>query len=283
MKTITTKLMTLSLASLALAAVSHQASALTLNGSGQVTDWNYIQPLSVANGTTVSTGLVSVRQNNTSPINYGGSTGYTPSGGENYDLEEMHVRNNGNQVQVLLVASKLWVVDNIHLGDLLINIDSDAQFDLGLVTRNHDSLVQGGLYAINTTQGLENVSGSFYGNNGIETQVFNAPGQLAASFVGSGSLLGSYLINTATYNYGTISGHNENSTYLYEFTFNVDSSVNSLDVQIDWGCGNEKIAAHYEMDRHNDTPSGAVPEPVTAGLSLMSLAAVGLSMVRRRR
>lgn len=281
MMTTTRRMVTATLACLALSAAGHQASALTINGSGQVTDWNNIKPFSVINGTTVEPGLVAVRQNNTSPVNYSGS--YAPSGGEKYDLEEMHVRNIGNQVQVLLVASSSWTIDNIYLGDLLINTDSDAQFDLGLVTRNHNGLAKGGLYEINTTLGLQNVSGSYYGNNTIETQIFNAPGQKAASFVGSGSLLGNYLINTASYSYGTLSGQNENNTYLYEFTFDVDPSVAAIDLQIDWGCGNDKIAAHYEMNRQSDTPVGAVPEPATAGLSMMSLAAAMLATLRRRR
>ncbi len=269
-------------AALVLAAVVTGPSAmgLTLNGSGVVTDWG-IKPFDAS---MQPTGITSVRQNNTSPINYGGSIGFRPSGGEPYDHEELHVRNMGNTFQVLLVTGSLWKAENkFFLGDLLMNTDGVPGFDMGLVTQTaSQGLLAGQVYQNITTAGLQNVSESYFGNAGIENQVNNTPGQIGAMFVKTGSPVGPVgSIVTTNFNYGNVNqngqNNNEKNTYLYEFTFQLPMNITSVDFQIGWGCGNDVIRA-----THIVPPGNAVPEPATAMMGLLALSALGMGLTRRR-
>ncbi len=271
-------------AALVLAAVVTGPSAmgLTLNGIGTVTDWG-IKPF---DATMQPTGITSVRQNNTSPINYGGSIGFRPSGGEPYDHEELHVRNFGSTFQVLLVTGSLWKAENkFFLGDLLMNTNGAPGFDMGLVTQNaSQGLTAGQVYQNITTAGLQNVSNSYFGNAGIETQVNNTPGQLAAMFVKSGTPTGPVgSINTAKFNYGKVNqngqNNNEKDTWLYEFTFQLPMNISTVDFQIGWGCGNDVIRVTHVVP---PPPGGAVPEPASAFTGLLALSALGMRLTRRR-
>lgn len=267
-------------ATLGLLSLDPKAHALTLGAGGVVTDWN-LKPF---DATMQPTHTSSVRQNNISPINFGGSIGNRPSGGEPYDMEEMHVRNFGTTFQVLLVTGSLWKAENkFFLGDLLMNTDSVPGFDMGFVTQTASlGLVAGQVYHNITTAGLQNISDSYFGNHSVETQINNTPGQKAAMFVQSGTPTGPMgSIVTASYNYGTINqngqNNNEKNTYLYEFTFQLPPTLTTVDFQIGWGCGNDVIRLTHEVTRN------AIPEPATAATGLLALAALTTALTRRKR
>ena len=249
---------------------SSSASALVLNGSGQVTDWNNIKPFTVPNGVgTVAIKTSVNRENNISPINYP-EKGYVPSGGEKYDFEEIYARNMGNVMQVLLVTS---VQDfkapynsvTFFLGDLMLDTNGDGAFDMGVVSHSQAMGLTGGqLYTNITTQGLQNLAGSNYGTASVETQIHNTPGQKAAMFVKSGTPVGPvHAVKTASYSYGKILGVKENNTWFYEYTFGLPGEVEEVNMQIGLGCGNDVIRLHHAV----------MPEPATM---LMSLSAIGL-------
>lgn len=155
---------------LSLAAVAAPASALNVNGSGQVTDWGNLLPLQQTGASDVVTnlapGVTSFRQNDWAPTL--GGLGPTPTGGERFDLEEMHVRRNGDTLEFLLVASgdsdtpfratsgsNQWT-----LGDLFLDHDGVSGFDHALVMAVNDTGVSG---AINTT--LEDINEDRSGPN----------------------------------------------------------------------------------------------------------------------
>ncbi len=251
------------------------AMALTVNGSGQVTDWNNIQPFSQANGTTIANGISSFRQNNYSPISYpnignvpspGGSTG------ERFDFEEVHIRNQGDVVQILLISSSLFERDGFYMGDFLFDTDGNSAWDMGLVTRNHDGLNAGQLYDNITTSGMQQKSGSYYNNASVINQIGNG----GAVFVDNGLAIGGtspILVDTHNFT-------DESGTKFAEFTFTVPHDVDGFDFQMAWGCGNDVIRGFHEMIPPPPPPSGAVPEMTTALLSLMGVASLGF---RRRR
>lgn len=266
---ITTALTTL----LTLASIS---SALTLDSLGNVTDWG-IRPFSQSNGVVINGNLTSIIQNNVSPIYYPYGVGYAPSGGETYDIEEMHIRRVGTTVQVLIVSS-MFTDGTYYLGDLLLNVDSDPQFDMGVSVRDRNGLVAGGLYDNITTLGLQAGSNSYRGYTSVEQQICNAPGQLAACLIGSGTLLSSYPIQTATFNYGLVAGKNENNTHLLELTFDLPLSIRNFDLQLSLTCGNDVIRGSYSTPESVIPP---IPEPASAALSFLALAAVGSFVTRR--
>lgn len=256
------------------------ASALTLDASGNVTDWG-VTPFS----NSVPLGVAGVNGNNYSPINYPNGVGHNPSPGgatgEKFDLEGLYARRDGQQVQVLLVASSLFQATagnhTYNLGDLMIDVDNNNSFDFGVVTQQgnaNNGLTAGGLYDIDTARGLQHISGSYYQNNSVTSQI----GDWA---VLTGSLLSQNAIQTTSFNYA-----GESNTYLYEYTFTLaeDLQYHDLYMQFAWGCGNDMIGLNIDALEPPTTdggPSPATPEPATAALSLLALG--GLAAASRRR
>jgi hypothetical protein len=174
------------------------ASALTVDASGNVTNWG-ITPFSngaygnwldgppavpTGAGATQSgqTGNVTwVESNNVSPINYGGNAQpFTPAPGyatgETFDLEFMAARtvDNGTRVQVLGITSvdpKLganFQGTPIHVGDLFINTDGNQStgymgYDMAITTDNWSTALNDPLHP----GGYDHTSGQdAYGING---------------------------------------------------------------------------------------------------------------------
>jgi hypothetical protein len=260
---------------------ANSASALTVNGSGAVTDWG-VTPFTQPNGSSVSGDVYSFRQNNTAPINYPGGVGYVPSPGgsqgEVFDLEEMHIRRTGSVVKVLLVSSTSFTTtfgsSTFLKGDLLINTDGDSAWELGVVTQSANAgLTAGGLYNVTSVAGLQALPNSYAG-----TWVDTAIGGWAVS---AGQLLGTIGLQTASYNYGG----SENATSLIEYTFDLSplggSLPNTLGFQIAWGCGNDVIGGtvNFPPDQPPQTP--AVPEPMTLTMAALGLAGMTWRLWKR--
>ena len=264
------------------AVTAGSASALTVNGAGMVEGWN-VTPFTQPNGEYQDDDLYSVRMNNYSPINYPG-VGHLPSPGgttgEKFDLEEMHVRHDGSIVQMLLVlSSPMQAVASgttYSLGDILLDIDGDELFDLGMVSQTGNAgLLAGGLYDINELKRLQNIPGS-YRDHALEAEI----GPWA---VKTGTLLGQTAIESATHSYGGA----ENNTWLYQYTFDLTAAGGmplSLGFHLVWGCGNDVIEGTYypPIIPPNDPPVSAMPEPATALLGGLGLAAIWSRTKRRR-
>lgn len=257
------------------------AAAITIDPSGKINGWD-ITPFSAPNGNSVVDGITSVRQNNYSPLNFPGS-GHIPSPGgatgEKFDLEEVHVRNDGSQVQLLLIASSLFQASasgsNLKLGDLMINIDGDSEFELGVVTQSANTgLDAGRLYEIQSTAGLQNLPGSFAGSAIAD--------EIGAWAVLTGVGQDMFGIETAGFNYGGAEG----TAYAYQYTFDLGylpSLPSFFEWQIAWGCGNDMIAGSHQMTSSPLTPGiAAVPEPTPIVLTMIGIW-VTLAVVSRAR
>ena len=274
---------------LAVALMAGHASALTIDANGVVVGWN-VTPFSSPNAdNTSSGGIYSTRQNNYAPINYP-NHGHVPSPGgatgEKFDLEEMHARVVGNQMQVLVIASSLFQASangsTFNLGDLMIDVNGDHAFDFGVVTQSGNAgLTAGQLYDINTTKGLQQISGSYY-------YVPSVANQVGAWSVASGTAVGGlYSIETASHSYV-----GEANTWAYQFTFDLGSLGLDLDsgpvinFQMAWGCGNDVITNTVDLPpvvREVPPPPSATPEPATAGLSVLALGTIFGAISRRNR
>jgi hypothetical protein len=122
--------------------IGGEAHALTLDGSGAVTDWGFT-PFS-AWTPTLAPGDPAVRwkeENDWSPISYPG-IGHVPSpgnaGAEAFDAEALYCRVNGSDLQVLVVSSTGHQTEGpgvayfnggqywYRMGDLFLNTDAGA-------------------------------------------------------------------------------------------------------------------------------------------------------------
>ena len=255
------------------------AQALTVNGSGVVTNWN-VTPFSSANqvNTATSTGAFSI-ENNTSPINYGGSIGNTPSGGEAYDFEEMYTRVSSNTLQILVVSSSDSQAGGFNRGDLFVTLNGTRYAIVSLASS--EGHAAGSVYKANDAAdvvGLQPGSGSYAGNGTIEAQA--GPWAVAAGISSTKLLASAATIATASFNYGGV----ESPSYLWEYTvalsdFGLTSLSNfTFDAHQTWGCGNDVIDAAGSF-----TGTTAVPTPAALPAGLGLLALVGLIKRRNNR
>lgn len=255
------------------------ASALVLDGSGNVSDWG-VTPFS----NSIPLDVAGVNGNNYSPINYPHGVGFNPSPGgvtgEKFDLEGLYARRDGNQLQVLLIASNyLQATAGSHtynLGDLMIDVDNNGSFDMGVVTQSGNAgLVAGDVYGNATTRNIQHIPGSYYNYNNVTSQI-------GAWAITGGDILGSATVVNTTFSYA-----GEANTSLTQWNFMLDEELKYHDIymQFAWGCGNDMIGVNIEgMTRPQGNPdpkTPATPEPATAVLGLLSLG--GLAAASRRR
>jgi len=275
------------------------ADGMIIDAAGNITDWG-LRPFSLPNQADVhSAGVWSTIANNYAPINYPGGIGYRPSpglnsGGEAFDLEELHLRLTHDQLQVLVVTSSAYssVVANsrFYLGDLFLTINGQ-QF--GVVTQAaNQGLAAGSVYRIDAAAdavALQNLPRSYFGNNqkvdndyGPKARIRDIAGPWAvAAAIDPDQLFGSAAINTATFDYGAA----ENGTFLLEYAIDRDvfadltdsHDMTSVVAKITWGCGNDVIRTQAAV-------APVAPEPSTmAFVAGGSLATYILSRRRPRR
>lgn len=264
------------------------ASAGIMDSAGNVTDWG-LTPFSQPNQSDVQYGnRWSTISNDYSPINYPG-VGHQPSpglnsGGEAFDLEELHVRSVGQWLQALVVTSSALSTvvsgETYYLGDLFLTINGNQY---GIVTQSaNQGLAAGSVYRL-TGSGdvriLQSVSRSYassttlvdndYGPNATIPEVAG-PWAVNGS-ISADQLLGAATIRTDTFNYGG----SEDQTFLIEYTLNTAllglSGPLDLTTKITWGCGNDVIR----------NQAHGVPEPATVGL--LAFGAVFFALNRRTR
>jgi hypothetical protein len=269
---------------LALAMASTACGGIILDGSGNVTNWG-LTPFSSPNQSNLHQGnMWSTIQNNYAPISYP-SVGRLPSGGEGYDLEELHLRIANQQVQLLLVTSTPWISQGFNLGDMMLTINGQK---FGVVTQSaNQGLTQGALYRLGNsgdTVGLQQVSGSYWASTaplandyGPNATIPNIVGPWAVSGgISPSELLGLAQISSATYNYGGA----ENSTFLLQYDLDISllglSEPGDVTAQVAWGCGNDVI-------RTSGGPVTAVPEPGTVFMLTAGSVFMYVSSRRKRR
>ena len=261
------------LAALLTAVLTPSAWGMLMDSSGQVIDWG-ITPFSQANGSNIHSGnLWSTIQNDYAPIAYPG-IGRQPSpgnnsGGEKYDLEELHVRVQDHVLQLLLVTSTAWNApvsgSTIYLGDMFLTIDGQK---FGVVTQTgSQGLAQGAVYRLDSAGdalGIQHVSASYYNSTTLVDNDYG-PKATVAQIVGDwavngaidpAQLLGVATVQSATFNYGG----REDGTFLLEYTLDTNllglQEPGDLTAQVTWGCGNDVI-------RTAGAPVPPVPEPAT--------------------
>ncbi len=262
------------------AAVAPAAWGLVIDGSGDVTDWSVSPTLNVATNSAnqVAGGVASTLGNDYAPINYPSGVGFVPSpggsSGETWDLEEMHVRIVGSQLQVLVVnksgLSEPFTGDSedFGLGDLFVTTQSATY---AMVTRDgNQGLTAGDVYQIlddgADVQILQDRARSYFGNATIEAAA--GPWAVDAT-IAANQKTGSGSINTASFDYGGSVGTHHVVEYLLDVSL-IGGAPTLLQTHLTWGCGNDLIEVEI-------TDTREVPEPA----SLVLMGAGVLLMLRR--
>jgi hypothetical protein len=271
------------LAGVVIAALAADANGMIMDSAGNVTDWG-VTPFSQPSPSYTHVGnMWSTIENNYSPINYPG-VGRQPSGGETYDLEELHVRFVDDKVQMLLVGStglsSPHGSSTFYLGDLMLTVNGQQY---GVVTQPaSQGLAAGAIYRVNGSGdvvALQFLGGSYAGNTtlvqndyGPDATVQDVAGPWAVKgTISPTQFIGSAALSFATFNYGGA----ENGTFLMEYS--IDAGLLgllepwNLQAQITWGCGNDVI--------RTSAPNG-MPEPCTI---LLLLGGVAMTYLTRKR
>jgi hypothetical protein len=258
-----------------------QALALTIDGTGQVTDWN-LTPFSQPNGSSQTGNRVSTIANDYAPIRYSSTYAYKPSGGENWDLEEMHARiSTDGQLQVLVVNSSGIEKNGWILGDLMMTVNGQR---FAVVTNpNGRGYDQGDVIALTSDSDvdiLQDKSGSYLNNNTLRANDYGPDDKvrnIAGPWRATDGLPAQQLIADALIAVDTFDYTDEAGTSLIEYTLDLTdltaATTFEYQLQLTWGCGNDVIRVEGETL----TP---IPEPSTLGL-----AALGVMQLcwRRRR
>ncbi len=252
------------------------AQALVVSGSGAVTDWG-VTPFSswTAPGGTFGTGGT---QNDYSPVNYPG-IGHVPSpggtSGERFDLEALYSRVSGGNFQVLLVTSMpLALYESgwkytYRLGDLFINTDADAAYELALVSQdsNAHGFVGGELRSVSETHGILTGSGG-YGGTPAVASIVNPWALKSGALLATGTLASAYYA-------GYSDSNGPEPAWLYEWSVPASAlglgpgAAYSLHLTIE--CGNDLIQLSGQMP---PPPNPPIPEPMTVILSSVAIAAL---------
>lgn len=273
--------------------LSAPAHALIVGANGAITDWG-LTPFSLANqSNTLSGGIYRTISNNYSPIDYPSGIHHSPSGGEAYDLEEMHARVQGNSLQVLIVASSGYVAGGSYKrGDLMLNFNGQQY---GIVTQSaNQGLIAGSIYELNSASdwlALDSISGSYLGVNTLVANDYG-PSATVRDIAGGWAVKGDINVNqklasaatiaTAVHNYGGA----ENSTHLFEYNIDL-SGLMAGDILYSlsqtWGCGNDVIKLNGQTPTPQFIPPSEVPSPASASLVLPMLVMLPLRRSRSRR
>ena len=279
------------LAAFLTAVLTPGAWGMIIDSSGIVTDWG-LKPFTSPNGSDIpGTNRWSTIQNNYAPIDYPG-IGHQPcpgnaSGGEVYDLEELHIRVQDTRIQLLLVTSSAWSNPSwggpFYLGDMFLTVDGQKY---GIVTQtDNQGLAQGAIYRLDLdgdTQGIQRQTGSYYASTalvdndyGPQATIPQVVGPWAVSgSIDPGQLLGMAGVSAATFNYGG----REDGTFLLEYSFESTllglAKPGNLTAQVTWGCGNDVI-------RTRGATVPPVPEPAT--LFMMAVGGTFVFLTSRRQ
>jgi hypothetical protein len=280
------------------------SAAITLDGAGHVTNWS-VTPFSQANQTSAAAagGFYTIADDY-APVNYPGGVGHQPSPGgstgEKFDLEEIHLRRDGNLLQVLVIlsgANSISATANsysgvtYYLGDLFVTING---VEYGIVTDSgSQGLTVGDIYRIDNraadTLKLQNVAHGYYGNTALVTSD-QGPGtqrvrDWAAPWAVDNDIDMDQLIGAAALDFASFDYAGEAGTALIEYTIDLaaligQASLLNVSAHQAWGCGNDII----EVAGFFPPPITTIPTPASAhmGLAGLVLAAIAQRRLFRR-
>ena len=256
------------------------AAALTVDSSGNITDWG-VTPFgsTPASWAPAPSPYVTywVEQNNTSPVNYPWNIGYVPSPGgatgEAFDMEAFYSRVVQNRLQVLLISS----APNF---DLFLDVPGGQQTGYDFAVGSLDwNAGDASLYRINGSGDVLDIitgSGGYGGYPNIAAQV--NPWRVVENANRLVGTAGEVSIEQQTFNYGQRMGANENGTWLYEWDIPMSllgGGTGPLGLHITVECGNDVINNVAVMS------GPPVPEPLTIVGAMMGLGGIG-GYIRRR-
>jgi hypothetical protein len=271
---------------------ANAAFALTVDGSGAITNWGITPFTSGVNNSTTDNllvgGVYRTLANNYAPINYP-SQGYVPSGGEAFDFEEMYARFVGNTMEVLIISSSGYTANGfsaIKRGDLFVTLDGVT---VGVVTQSlygPGVHVPGSVYQIlgaSDVEILQNISGTYlhhnqlvandYGPNNVIRDIAG-PYAVAQNIDNAQLLPNTAVISTAVHSYGGAENNTNIFEYVIDFTgFPIPPTFFSLHQT--WGCGNDVIQITAAVPPN-------IPDIPSPSAAMFGVTAMALLGIRRR-
>jgi hypothetical protein len=232
-----------------------QAQGLTVAPTGVVVGWD-VQPFSRGNGSVIDVREGYTVADDYAPIEFPG-IGRVPSPGgetgEQYDLEEMHIRRDGPTLKVLIVTSSPLVADGRWLlGDLFIEAGGQR---LAIVTQpGGRAAAPGEIHPASEDQTVQPLQPGEHGYLGDPRRLPNDFGARATiadvaspwrvdPAVTTLQPLGHATINTARHDYGG----DEDGTFLIEVTLDLAAvglaDDRTIAARIAWGRGSDVITA----------------------------------------
>lgn len=246
---------TLSILALAASISFGQGEALLVGADGAIGDWDHT-PFSKDNGSRIDVNRGYTIADDYAPIDFPG-IGRVPSpggaAGERYDLEEMHIRRDGDTLEVLIVTSSPMVAEGRWLlGDLFVRA-GDVRVAVALQDGGR-GIAAGTVYMANDNDAVESLQPGEHGFAGDPRAMANdyGPDARVATVIGpwrfdgrrvNGQPIGSATIATARHDFGG----DEDGTFLILCTIDL-AEVGLVDhrtitARIAWGRGSDVITA----------------------------------------
>ncbi len=202
-------------------------------------------------------------------------------GGQNYDVEAIYAERDNSNLNLAIVTGRAPGTSGWAGGDISFNFDfgSDStSFEYGIVTQDHDGLLQGQVYAVSewnygiwTAPKINDVNGSsqFKSEHPVEIK--------------SGTLLG-----TIDLAYSSLLYNGTSPTQMGEFSgshYVIETRLDLAMLNLG-GLDDEQFRVHWAPNCNNDylqldLPPADIPEP--ASLFLLLTGMVGLFGSRRFR